>query len=529
MNGENIVASAYVAQQGQELQAINPANGNALTGCFQKASMELVDQALLAANQAFYAYQSIDQNKKALFLQSIAEVLAANGEEIIQRAAEESGLPIPRLQGELGRTTGQLRLFAELILEGSWLDAVIDTAMPERSPLPRPDLRKMWVAIGPVVVFGASNFPLAFSVAGGDTVSALAAGCPVIVKAHPAHYGTSALVAAAIITAVEKSGMPKGVFSMLYDEGHEIGRALVQHPQTKAVAFTGSFKGGMALVKLAEERSQPIPVFAEMGSINPVILFPEILESKAEEIGRQLAGSMTLGTGQFCTKPGITFAIAAPGLDRFKSSIAEAIAHTPSATMLSPGIAANYHSGANAMSKEKGISVLAESSLVNNALKSQSLPRILEVKASDFMNNKHLREEVFGPQGLLVCCEDVQELEKALDELEGQLTITLMASKTDLQEHLEIIQRLTTKTGRIILNGVPTGVEVCAAMQHGGPFPASNDSRFTSVGSDAIYRFVRPLAFQDWPQELLPDALKDANPLGIYRKIDQQLTKSHVK
>ncbi|WP_316838987.1 aldehyde dehydrogenase (NADP(+)) [Pedobacter gandavensis] len=529
MIGENIVASAYIAHQGQELQAINPGTGKSLAGLFQKASTQMVEAALAAANQAFFTCQNIDPNKKVLFLQTIAEALAANGEEIIQRAAEESGLPIPRLQGELGRTTGQLRLFAELILEGSWVDAVIDPALPERSPMPRPDLRKMLVPIGPVVVFGASNFPLAFSVAGGDTVSALAAGCPVIVKAHPAHYGTSALVAEAIISAVEKTGMPKGIFSMLYDDGHEIGRALVQHPQTKAVAFTGSFKGGMALVRLAEERPEPIPVFAEMGSINPVIILPEILESKAEELARQLAGSLTLGAGQFCTNPGITFAIAAPGLDRFKTAIAEAISKIPSATMLSPGIAANFHTAANAMSKEKGISVLAESNLINKELESQSIPRILEVNASDFIKNKHLGEEVFGPQGLLVCCADVQELQNAVQELEGQLTITLMATAKDLQQHLEIIDRLKTKTGRIILNGVPTGVEVCAAMQHGGPFPATNDSRFTSVGSDAVYRFVRPLAFQDWPEELLPDALKDANPLGIYRKIDQQLTKSHVK
>lgn len=510
---------------GAVVYAINPATGERLAGEFPKADAQLVEESLTAAEQAFYTYQNIHKDKKALFLNAIAEELAANGEEIVNRAAEESGLPLPRLQGELGRTTGQLRLFADLLSEGSWLDAVIDTAMPERSPLPRPDIRKMLVPIGPVVVFGASNFPLAFSVAGGDTASALAAGCPVIVKAHPAHFGTSELVAKGILSAAEKTGMPKGIFALLFDDGHEIGTALVQHPLTKAVAFTGSFNGGMALIKLAEERKEPIPVFAEMGSTNPVILLPEMLDSKPEELARQLAASITLGAGQFCTNPGILFAIAGYNLGRFKSSLVDAISQAPSATMLSPGIAANYLSSANGLLKEKGVSILAESKVINENLKSQSVPRIIAVNASDFIKNKTLKEEVFGPHSMLVSCENIQELEKALAVLAGQLTITLMATNQDLESHKNLVDRLKHKTGRIILNGVPTGVEVCAAMQHGGPFPATNDSRFTSVGTSAIYRFVRPLAYQDWPQELLPEALKDGNPLNIYRKINQQLTK----
>lgn len=512
---------------GATLYAINPASGERLTGTFPKADVQMVEEALTAAEQAFHSYQTIHKNKKALFLHAIADALSANGEEIVNRAMQESGLPLPRLQGELGRTTGQLRLFADLLAEGSWVDAVIDPAIPERSPMPRPDIRKMLVPLGPAVVFGASNFPLAFSVAGGDTASALAAGCPVVVKAHPAHLGTSALVADAILAAAEKTGMPAGIFALLFDDGYEIGKALVQHPLTKAVAFTGSFNGGMALVKLAEERKEPIPVFAEMGSINPVILFPEMLDSKPEELARQLAASITQGAGQFCTNPGIMFAIAGYNLGLFKSALTDAISKTPAATMLSPGIAENYRNRANALLKEKGVFLLAVSEITaqNQDLKSQSVPRIIAVNGSDFIENEALKEEVFGPHSILVSCENIQELERALAALSGQLTMTLMASNQDLQTHQDLVSRLKFKAGRIILNGVPTGVEVCAAMQHGGPFPATNDSRFTSVGTAAIYRFVRPLAYQDWPQELLPDALKDGNPLNIYRKINQQLTK----
>lgn len=512
---------------GATLYAINPASGERLAGTFPKADLQMVEEALSAAEQAFHSYQTLHKNKKALFLHAIADALSANGEEIVNRAMQESGLPLPRLHGELGRTTGQLRLFADLLAEGSWVDAVIDPAIPERSPMPRPDIRKMLLPLGPAVVFGASNFPLAFSVAGGDTASALAAGCPVVVKAHPAHFGTSALVADAILEAAEKTGMPAGIFALLFDDGYEIGKALVQHPLTKAVAFTGSFNGGMALVKLAEERKEPIPVFAEMGSINPVILFPEMLDSKPEELARQLAASITLGAGQFCTNPGIMFAIGGYNLGRFKSALTDAISKTPAATMLSPGIAENYLNRANALLKEKGVFLLAVAEIAaqNQHLKSQSVPRIIAVNASEFIENEALQEEVFGPHSILVSCENIQELERAVAALSGQLTMTLMATNQDLQTHQNLVSRLKSKTGRIILNGVPTGVEVCAAMQHGGPFPATNDSRFTSVGTAAIYRFVRPLAYQDWPQELLPDALKDGNPLNIYRKINQQLTK----
>ncbi|MFC3562252.1 aldehyde dehydrogenase (NADP(+)) [Pedobacter jamesrossensis] len=525
MNGKNIVASAYVTVDGVSLKAINPATGVFLDGEFYKASENEVNQALKSATEAFKIYRNLNKDKKATFLNTIADEIAALGDELVNRASAESGLPLPRLQGELGRTTGQLRLFANLISEGSWVDAIIDTAQPDRLPLPKPDIRRMLIPIGPVVVFGASNFPLAFSVAGGDTASALASGCPVIVKAHPAHYGTNALVAGAIIKAVEKTDMPKGVFSMLYDDGYTIGSALVKHPLTKAVTFTGSFNGGMALVNLAQERENPIPVFAEMGSINPVILLPKAIEAQAEELAKKYAASITLGAGQFCTNPGLLLALETPKLNTFKKVLAEAVSTIPSATMLTEGIAKNYGKLSDEVISESGVELLAVSTVKNEALQNQSEARIAQVKASDFIKNPKLREEIFGPYSLLVAANNLAELEAAVEVLEGQLTVTLMAAEDELKNYTSLLNILTDKTGRIILNGVPTGVEVCAAMQHGGPFPATNDSRFTSVGSTAVSRFVRPLAYQDWEQDLLPDELKDGNPLGIFRTVNQLLTK----
>jgi len=384
----------------------------------------------------------------------------------------------------------------------------------------------MMIPIGPVVVFGASNFPLAFSVAGGDTASALASGCPVVVKAHPAHYGTSAMVGEAIMKAVEKTNVPKGVFSMLYDDGYEIGAALVKHPLTKAVTFTGSFKGGMALVKLADEREAPIPVFAEMGSINPVIFLPEALENQAEQLAKKYAASISLGAGQFCTNPGLMLAIESPALTAFKKSLAEAIAAIPSATMLTGGIADNYNRLAAEVINSDKASILGISNLTNKDLENQSQALVAEISAAEFIKDPKFREEIFGPYSLLVVAKDLSELESAISSLDGQLTTTLMADKDELKNYSPLINKLTDKTGRIILNGVPTGVEVCASMQHGGPFPATNDSRFTSVGSTAVYRFVRPLAYQDWEQDLLPDELKDGNPLNIFRTVNQKLTKA---
>ena len=521
----NIVNAAFREPTGPVFHAINPATGKALAGDFHRASLQDADDAMNGAEQAFQEYKNIDKDIKAAFLRAIADEISWLGDNLITRAAEESGLPVGRLQGEMGRTTGQLRLFANLVEEGSWVNAIIDVALPDRKPMPRADIRRMLVPIGPVVVFGASNFPLAFSVAGGDTASALAAGCPVVVKAHPAHLGTSALVGGAILKAIEKTGVPKGIFSLLYDDGHEVGANLVQHPKTKAVAFTGSFKGGNALIQLAQQRETPIPVFVEMGSINPIVLLPEALNNRAQALAQQCASSIALGAGQFCTNPGLLLAINSPSLDLFKDHLATAIKEIPSATMLTPGICENYSGLSKTALSANGVTLIAESPLVNTELQSQSVARVATVSAADFLNNKQLQEEIFGPYSLLVVAEHEDELTALISSLEGQLTATIMAEKLELEAFPELISILTDKTGRIILNGVPTGVEVSAAMQHGGPFPATNDSRFTSVGSTAVYRFARPIAWQDWEDNLLPKALQADNPLGIYRLVDLNWTK----
>jgi alpha-ketoglutaric semialdehyde dehydrogenase len=525
MIGKNIVASEYTDNNETFLQAINPATGLLLEGEFSKAGEKEVNDALVLATKAFALYRNTEKDQKAAFLHAIADEIVSIGEVLVHRASAESGLPLPRLQGELGRTTGQLRLFANLVTEGSWVDAIIDTASPERQPLPKPDIRRMLIPIGPVVVFGASNFPLAFSVAGGDTASALASGCPVIVKAHPAHYGTSALVAEAIVRAIEKTGMPKGIFSLLYDDEYTVGKSLVLHPLTKAVTFTGSYQGGMALVKLVQQREQPIAVFAEMGSINPVLFLPQALENQAEELGKKFAASITLGAGQFCTNPGLMLAIASPGLEKFKQNLSQAIAEVPSATMLTEGIAKNYTKLSYSIEDENDVAFIAVSNVKNDTLKNQSEAKVAQVDAFNFIRNPKLQEEIFGPYSLLVVAKDDAELEQVVEVLQGQLTVTVIGEKQELQQYKTLIHKLTEITGRIILNGVPTGVEVCAAMQHGGPFPATNNSRYTSVGSTAIYRFVRPLAYQDWEQELLPQELRNGNPLGIYRTVNQQFTK----
>ncbi|MHA4896844.1 aldehyde dehydrogenase (NADP(+)) [Pedobacter sp. PWIIR3] len=505
--------------------AINAATGAVLDGEYQCATDSDIRQALEAAEAAHLEYKNISRDKKVEFLNAIADEIESIRESLVKRAGEESGLPAGRLEGEVGRTTGQLRMFANQAAEGSWVNAVIDHAQPDRKPFPRSDIRRMLVPIGPVVVFGASNFPLAFSVAGGDTASALAAGCPVVVKAHPAHPGTSALVGSAISAAVRKVGLPQGVFTLLFDDGHQVGAALVMHPKVKAVTFTGSFKGGMALLNIAQQRATPIPVFAEMGSVNPVVLLPGVLKSKPEQTAVAYAGSITLGAGQFCTNPGLIFAVKSPGLDAFISKLGELIASTPSATMLTSGIHYNYQKLSQEILAEDGVSLITTSDVLNTDLENQSLATVASVPASVFIANPKLQEEIFGPYSLLVIANDMNELEVAIDALGGQLTATIMAEKDELGNYKSFINKLTDKTGRLILNGVPTGVEVCAAMQHGGPFPATNDNRFTSVGATAIYRFVRPVAWQDWEQQLLPDELKEENPLGIFRLTDNKWTK----
>ena len=522
MDTRNLIGYSYLPQFGNKFKAVDPSLGIDLPGEFFAASMSEADAAANLAHKAFAVYATIGKDKKAAFLRGIADEILAIGDELIERAMGESGLPAPRLQGERSRTTNQLYMFANLVEEGSWVEAIIDTAIPDRQPLPRADIRKMMVPLGPAVVFGASNFPLAFSVAGGDTAAALAAGCPVIVKAHPAHPGTSALVAAAIKKAAEQTGMPEGVFSILYDDGYAIGEALVKHAKTKIVTFTGSFKGGMALVKMARERDEPIPVFAEMGSTNPVIFLPQALENRAEALAKTYADSITMSAGQFCTNPGIMLAVKSAGLERFKHALATGVSGVNSATMLTPGISANFDKLSKGMLTSPEVTIIGQSDKLNYDKVNQCLAMVTEISASAFLADEKYKEEVFGPYSMLIVADDIAQLEQVLDYLPGQLTVTVMAEKQELSAYKSIINKLTNLAGRVILNGPPTGVEVGNAMQHGGPFPATSDSRFTSVGTSSIKRFVRPVCWQNWEEELLLDELKTTNPLNIWRLFNNQ-------
>ncbi len=484
--------------------------------------MEEINKALQETQVAFLSYKNFDGKKKAAFLRAIAEEIESLGNELVQTAMQETNLAEARIINERGRTTGHCRMFANLVEEGSWVDARVDTAIADRLPAPKPDIRKMLVPLGPVVVFGAANFPLAYSTAGGDTISALAAGCPVIVKAHPAHPKTSDLVASAIKEAIEKTGMPKGVFQHLHGE-FEIGQALVKHPLTKAVGFTGSLTGGKSLFDLANQRTEPIPVFAEMSSINPVILLPKTLNTQAEKTASMLTTSITLGVGQFCTNPGLIIAIENDGLKKFIQKLAEEIQKTVAGTMLHAGIADNYAKKSSQALAQKGITAEATSS--SEAKTNQATPMIVSVAASDFLKNPLLAEEVFGPFSLIVKCKDFAELNTVVSHLHGQLTSSIFGSEEEIQDHQSLLNVLIEKAGRLIINGVPTGVEVCPSMQHGGPFPSTTDSRFTSVGTDAIKRFVRPVAFQNFPNALLPEELKDGNPLAIWRLFNNEWKK----
>jgi NADP-dependent aldehyde dehydrogenase len=464
------------------------------------------------AQKAFAVYRNYSGKKKAAFLEAIAQEIEALGDDLLQTAARETHLPIPRLTGERGRTMLQLRLYADLIKEGSWVDARIDTAMPDRQPAPRPDLRGMLRPIGPVVVFGSSNFPFAYSTAGGDTASALATGCPVIVKAHPAHSDTSDMVASAILKAAKRMNMPDGVFGHVHG-GIEAGKALVKHPSVKAVGFTGSFSGGKALFDLANKRKEPIPVFAEMGSVNPVFIFDKALQLRGGELAQQLADSVTLGMGQFCTNPGLIFGVKSAHLTGFIKNLSEKIDEKPIAPMLHEGISKAYNRLLNDMKNEEGVTTKTKRS-------GDTPPSVMTVEGSLFLKNKNLHKEVFGPSTLVVQCDDWAQVKKIVGKLEGQLTASLMAEVEDLKSQRALVDNIIEIGGRINVNNVPTGVEVVPSMQHGGPFPSTTDSRFTSVGTGAVFRWVRPVCYQNFPDELLPDELKENNPMGIRRTVN---------
>jgi len=505
-------------QSDKRFTAVNPATGETLEPSFSSAGPDAVEQAAALAAAAFPAYAGTDPARRAAFLEACAEAILAIGDELIERAMAETGLPRARLEGERGRTVGQLRLFAQVVRQGDWLDATIDPALPDRQPLPRPDLRRVNIPLGPVAVFGASNFPLAFSVAGGDTASALAAGCPVVVKGHPSHPGTGELVARALIAAVRESGMPEGTVSYLPGETNELGGALVSDPRIKAVGFTGSRAGGLALVRIARERPEPIPVYAEMSSVNPVVLMPAALEARAEALGPAFVQSLTMGAGQFCTNPGLVLAIDSPALDRFVAAAAEALAAAPGAVMLSPGIHANYERGVKALEGHEAVRTVARG-CVGEGL-NQGTGALFETDAASFLADRALGHEVFGSSSLVIRCRDLDEIVRVLASLEGQLTATLHLDPADEADAAKLVPVMAGRAGRVLANGWPTGVEVSPAMVHGGPFPATSDSRTTSVGTLAIMRFLRPVCFQNMPAALLPEALADSNPWGVARRID---------
>ena len=526
IKGLNYIGEDGSAKGTTVFSTFNPKSNQATAWKFHEATDSEIEEAVTLASEAFQSYKDFAGSKKATFLRAIAEEIEALGDTLTDVYMQETGLPEGRAKGERGRTIGQLKAFASLLEQGSWIEATIDTAIPDREPLPKVDIRKLLIPVGPIAVFGASNFPFAFSTAGGDTASALAAGCPVIVKSHPMHAGTGEMVASAVLKAAKKTKMPKGVFSNLNSSGIEVGQKLVMHPQIKGVGFTGSIKGGTALYKLANERAEPIPVFAEMGSINPVVALPSALVEKGAEWATKYAGSIMLGAGQFCTNPGLILGIKGMDLNNFVKILGVEISKLEPSCMLHPNIHRNYEKGKKELSQQKGVSVVAdhESSVPPN----HPQQKVLSVKGTDFLVNPKLHQEVFGPFSLVVACENGHELTQVLNRLEGQLTGTLLGSTVDLIEYGEVVEALRNRVGRIIFNGVPTGVEVCPSMHHGGPFPASTDSRFTSVGESAIKRWVRPIAYQSWPQELLPNALKDGNPLGIMRLVNGGYTAEKI-
>ncbi len=507
ISGDLLIGGVAVRGAAKEFKGVNAATGASLEPSFASATTDDVAKAAALAWEAFPVYRETSLEQRAAFLEAIAEAIIEIGDELIVRAMEETGLPRGRLEGERGRTVGQLRLFAKEVRDGAFQELRFDPADPERKPAPKPDLRLRNLAVGPVAVFGASNFPLAFSVAGGDTASALAAGCPVVVKGHSAHPGTSELVGKAVQKAVAASGLPAGTFALLFDAGFEVGQALVASDHIRAVGFTGSRRGGTALMKIASERKQPIPVYAEMSSINPVILFPNALENRGEAIGKAFVSSLVLGAGQFCTNPGLILAIDGDGLSSFVASATAALAEAPAQTMLTGGICEAYRKGVAQLAAHGDVKQLATGKAGGAQEVSANL---FETTATAFLAHTSLQEEVFGAAGLIVRCRDAAELARVVDALEGQLTVALHIDDADLPAAKALVPTLELLAGRVLVNGFGTGVEVSPAMVHGGPFPATSDGRTTSVGTLAIYRFLRPVSYQDFPQELLPAPLRKA-------------------
>jgi len=526
--GKSLIGFGDAASKGDSFRAWNPATGEPVGPSFSSATKDDVERAARLAGEAFLGFSQVSPAKRTVFLRGVAAKIEANAEQIIECAHLETALPKPRLQSETGRTCNQLRLFASVVEDGSWVMARIDRADPQRKPLPKPDVRSMWHAIGPVVVFGASNFPLAFSTAGGDTASAFAAGNPVIVKAHPAHPGTSELVGRVIRDTVREQGLPEGVFSLLFDSGTSIGAALVQHPLVRAAGFTGSTLAGRALMNLAVSRPEPIPFYGEMGSTNPLFVLPGALAARGKEIAAQLHGSFTLGAGQFCTKPGLVFLPQSEAAASFVAEFQSKISQSPKHTLLTSGIRSAYQRETQDRRGRGNVAVVAEGEQPGSEAAFFAGVQAFQIDVPTLLAEADLGSEVFGPATLLVNFSGKEQALEAARNLSGHLTATVHGTEEDLREFAELVDILRIKVGRIVFNGYPTGVEVCHAMIHGGPYPASTDSRTTSVGTQAIYRFARPVCYQDFPDGALPDELKNANPLAVWRMVNGQFSRDKL-
>jgi 2,5-dioxopentanoate dehydrogenase len=527
LSGQSIIGFHAGATTKEVFHATNPRTGERLEPGFFSATAEEVNQAVLLANQAFAAYSRTSGREKATFLRAIAANIEGISAELIDRAEQETALPKARLQGETARTCGQLRLFAQVAEEGSWVMARIDRANAERKPAPKPDLRSMLRPLGPVVVFGASNFPLAFSVAGGDTASALAAGNPVIVKAHSAHPGTSELVGQAVQEAVRKCNLPEGAFSLLFGRGAQIGVALMKHPLVKAGGFTGSRSAGRQLMDTAASRPEPIPFYAEMSSTNPVFILPGALRERADSIAAGLHASFTLGAGQFCTKPGMVFLPEGAGAPGFVDKLQQSVNDSAPFYLLTGGIRSAYEASIADRKATRGVTLVAEKSTASNGQLGVGAA-LFQTDGQTFLKDPELAGEIFGPATLLVRHANRDEMLEAARDLEGHLTATIHGTEQDLREFSDLVAILENKVGRLVINGFPTGVEVSHAMVHGGPYPSTSDGRSTSVGSQAIFRFSRPICYQDFPDTALPEELKNENPLHIWRMVDGEMTREPV-
>jgi 2,5-dioxopentanoate dehydrogenase len=514
--GAHFVGGQAVAGRGEGFCAREPRAGVDLTPVYRDAEGELIAAACTSAAAVAGAFAATDPSRRAALLRSIGEGLVALGPELVDRVVAETALPAPRVENERARTVLQLEQFAALVEDGSWVEAMIARGDAARRPQPRPDLRRMLVPLGPVAVFGASNFPLAYSVAGGDTASAFAAGCPVVVKGHPAHPGTSELVGAVIVAALVRHGLPAGAFALLHGRGHEVGSALVRHPAIAAVGFTGSHAGGRALFDLAAARRRPIPVFAEMGSMNPVVVLPRALAARAAAVADRLADSALLAQGQFCTSPGLVLTIAGPGADALRARLRERLALATGGPVVHPSIRQGFE---RALEEVQALPVeVAARGRAGDGGDTSVCPVLLQATSDAVVNNARLRSEIYGPAILLVVADDAAALRSVVRSLDGHLTATVHGDGGDFAQHADVVDELRRRVGRLIANGVPTGVEVSPAMVHGGPYPAATDPRYSAVGTTAIRRWVRPACWQDWPHELLPPELRDDNPRGIERQ-----------